>query len=88
MRSLTFAPTVPYVKLNTVQDTKGTNMISQDKREQLLADVEKYCEELRPIEELCYLEHRYNDASITLAKKYNLTTYIVRCQTYCATRCC
>ena len=47
-------------------------MMRQDKREQLLADVERYCEELRPIEELCYLEHRYNDAAITLAKKYKL----------------
>ena len=46
--------------------------MSQDNREQILADVEKYCEELRPIEELCYLEHRYNEASISLAKKYNL----------------
>jgi len=46
--------------------------MTPDKREQLLADVDKYCEELRPIEELCYLEHRYNEASITLAKKYNL----------------
>jgi alkylation response protein AidB-like acyl-CoA dehydrogenase len=47
-------------------------MMSQDNREQILADVEKYCEELRPIEDLCYLEHRYNEASISLAKKYNL----------------
>jgi len=47
-------------------------MISQDERERLLADVEAYCQELRPIEELCYLEHRFNDEAITLAKKYNL----------------
>ncbi len=47
-------------------------MMSQDEREQLLADVEAYCQELRPIEELCYLEHRYNADAITLAKKYNL----------------
>ena len=46
--------------------------MSQDEREQLLADVEAYCQELRPIEELCYLEHRYNADAITLAKKYNL----------------
>ena len=43
-----------------------------DSREQLLADVDAYCRELRPIEELCYVEHRYNDDTITLAKKYNL----------------
>ena len=47
-------------------------MTSEDKREQLFADVESYCEELRPTEELCYLEHRYNEATISLAKKYNL----------------
>ncbi len=43
-----------------------------DSSQQLLADVEAYCEELRPIEELCYLEHRYNDQTVELAKKYNL----------------
>ncbi|HEY2838834.1 MAG TPA: acyl-CoA dehydrogenase family protein [Pirellulales bacterium] len=39
---------------------------------QLLADVEAYCQELRPLEELCYLEHRYNEATVTLARKHNL----------------
>ncbi len=43
-----------------------------DSPEKLLADVEAYCEELRPIEELCYLEHRYNEQTVELAKKYNL----------------
>jgi alkylation response protein AidB-like acyl-CoA dehydrogenase len=38
----------------------------------LLADVEAYCQELRPIEELCYLEHRYNEVIRNLARKYNL----------------
>ena len=38
----------------------------------LLADVDAYCEELRPIEELCYVEHRYNEQTVTLAKKYNI----------------
>ena len=28
---------------------------------QLLADVDAFCEALRPHEELCYLEHRFND---------------------------
>jgi alkylation response protein AidB-like acyl-CoA dehydrogenase len=41
-------------------------------REQLLADVEAFCEEVRPAEELCYLEHRFNDQAIGLAKKHNL----------------
>jgi alkylation response protein AidB-like acyl-CoA dehydrogenase len=38
----------------------------------ILADVEAYCQELRPIEELCYLEHRYNEQTVALAKKYNI----------------
>jgi alkylation response protein AidB-like acyl-CoA dehydrogenase len=38
----------------------------------LLADVDAYCRELRPSEELCYLEHRYNEQTIELAKKHNL----------------
>ncbi len=38
----------------------------------LITDVEAFCQELRPIEELCYLEHRQNEQLIPLAKKYNL----------------
>ncbi len=40
--------------------------------EKLLADTNAYCEELRPHEELCYVEHQFNTHVITLAKKYNL----------------
>ncbi len=43
-----------------------------DSAASLLADVEAYCQELRPIEELCYVEHRYNEATVELAKKHNL----------------
>lgn len=39
---------------------------------QLLADVEAYCQELRPSEELCYVEHRFNDQVVELAKKHGL----------------
>ncbi len=38
----------------------------------LAADVEAFCQELRPIEELCYVEHRYNDQLVPLAKKHDL----------------
>jgi alkylation response protein AidB-like acyl-CoA dehydrogenase len=41
-------------------------------REAVLRDVEAFCEEVRPVEELCYVEHRYNDQVIPLAKKYNV----------------
>lgn len=47
-------------------------MMNQNERKQLLADVEAYCQELRPSEELCYLEHRFNDQAIALAKKHNV----------------
>jgi alkylation response protein AidB-like acyl-CoA dehydrogenase len=43
----------------------------------LLADVEAYCQELRPSEELCYVEHCYNDQVVALARKYNLLGMIV-----------
>jgi alkylation response protein AidB-like acyl-CoA dehydrogenase len=41
-------------------------------RERLLADVEAFCQEIRPIEELCYVEHRFNDQVIPLLRKHNL----------------
>lgn len=41
-------------------------------QQRLLADVEAFCRELRDYEELCYLEHRFNDRLIPLARKYNL----------------
>ena len=41
-------------------------------QKKLLADVEAFCQELRPIEELCYVEHKFNDQVIPLGKKYGL----------------
>jgi alkylation response protein AidB-like acyl-CoA dehydrogenase len=38
----------------------------------LLDDVEAFCQEIRPSEELCYVEHRYNDQVIPLARKHNI----------------
>lgn len=46
--------------------------MQEDDRLKLLADVEAYCQELRPIEEICYLEHHFNEAIVELAKKYDL----------------
>jgi alkylation response protein AidB-like acyl-CoA dehydrogenase len=39
---------------------------------QLLADVEAFCQEIRPVEELCYVEHRFNDQLLPLARKHNI----------------
>ncbi len=41
-------------------------------QETLLADVEAFCQELRPSEELCYAEHKFNDQAILLAKQHKL----------------
>jgi alkylation response protein AidB-like acyl-CoA dehydrogenase len=41
-------------------------------RDRLLADVEAFCQELRPIEDRCYLERRINDQVVPLARKHNL----------------
>jgi alkylation response protein AidB-like acyl-CoA dehydrogenase len=38
----------------------------------LLDDVERFCQEIRPTEEVCYVEHRFNDQVIPLARKYDL----------------
>jgi alkylation response protein AidB-like acyl-CoA dehydrogenase len=46
--------------------------MSPSDRDKLLADVEAYCDEIRPVEELCYAEHRFNDRVLPLAKKYNI----------------
>jgi alkylation response protein AidB-like acyl-CoA dehydrogenase len=51
--------------------------MTTDERTKLMADVEAYCTELRPVEELCYVEHRRNDAIISLAKKHNLLGMLV-----------
>jgi alkylation response protein AidB-like acyl-CoA dehydrogenase len=41
-------------------------------REQILKDVNDFCEKLRPIEDVCYLEHKFNDQIIPLAKEFNI----------------
>jgi len=51
-------------------------MNAADQR-RLLADVEAFCEEIRPVEELCYVEHRFNDQLLPLARKHNILGLIV-----------
>jgi alkylation response protein AidB-like acyl-CoA dehydrogenase len=43
-----------------------------DYRAGLLADVDAFCVELRPHEELCYLEHRQNDKIVELGRKHGV----------------
>jgi alkylation response protein AidB-like acyl-CoA dehydrogenase len=46
-------------------------MNAADQR-RLLGDVENFCQELRPFEEVAYVEHHFNHHLIPLALKYNL----------------
>lgn len=46
--------------------------MTSDEIARLQADVEAYCAELRPIEELCYVEHKPNQAIVSLARKHNI----------------
>src|SRR6516165_11585361 len=41
-------------------------------RDHLLQDVEAFCLALRPIEERCYLERRFNDRVVPLAREHGL----------------
>src|SRR5205814_7956479 len=41
-------------------------------QKRLLDDVEAFCQEIRPVEELCYVEHRFNDQVVPLARKYDI----------------
>jgi len=51
-----------------------------DKEEQvsLLHDVAEFCKELRPVEEVCYVEHTFNEQLIPLCRKYNLLGIPIR----------
>ncbi|HWB00970.1 MAG TPA: acyl-CoA dehydrogenase family protein [Pirellulales bacterium] len=50
-----------------------SDSITSDRaRADILADVDAFCTELRPHEELCYLEHRQNDQLIALARQHNV----------------
>lgn len=47
-------------------------MEQTEKSQALLQDVEAFCQEIRPHEEICYVEHAFNDRVVPLARKYNL----------------
>ncbi len=51
--------------------------MSPAEAQKLLADVEAFCQEIRPIEELCYVEHRPNDQVVPLGKKHDVLGMIV-----------
>ncbi len=53
-------------------------MLEKAERASFLHDVDEFCKELRPIEEVCYVEHTFNEQLIPLARKYNLLGIPVR----------
>lgn len=66
--------------------------MDRSERDALMKDVEAFCEAIRPIEELCYVEHKFNDQVLPLAKKFNVLGMAVPkayggrgadCVTYC-----
>jgi alkylation response protein AidB-like acyl-CoA dehydrogenase len=46
-------------------------------QQQLLADVEAFCREIHDHEELCYVEQKFNDQVVPLARKHNLLGMII-----------
>src|SRR5438876_12183845 len=46
--------------------------MERTERDRLLRDVEAFCRVLRPIEEQCYLERRFNDRIVPLAREHGL----------------
>lgn len=46
--------------------------MNPEQQRRLLRDVEAFAEEIRPIEELCYVEHKFNDQVVPLAKKHHI----------------
>src|SRR5688500_18665947 len=48
------------------------NAMDRTARDRLLQDVEAFCRALRPIEERCYLERRFNDRIVPLAREHGL----------------
>ena len=45
---------------------------SQVSPNSVATDVDAFCRELRPIEELCYVEHRHNDQLVPLARQFDV----------------
>jgi alkylation response protein AidB-like acyl-CoA dehydrogenase len=51
---------------------RGGRVMHQVERERLLNDVDAFCRALRPHEDRCYLERRFNDRLVPLAREHDL----------------
>ena len=63
--------------MNSMLETPDYTPMPEAERAALLADVDAYCREVRPLEDLCYLEHRYNEAVVSLGRKHNILAMTV-----------
>src|SRR5947209_216759 len=52
-------------------------LMNPGEQQKLLADVNAFCEEIRPIEEICYVEHKFNEEVLPLARKHKLLGMIL-----------
>jgi len=52
--------------------------VEKKARDEFLRDVDEFCKELRPVEEICYIEHKFNDQLVSLCRKYGLLGIPVR----------
>ena len=62
----------PQTLQNAASTASADETLTAEDRERLIADVEAYCQELRPIEEIKYLEREFNPAIASLAKKHGI----------------
>ena len=51
---------------------RGWNIMERTEQDRLRNDVEAFCQALRPIEDKCYLERRFNDQVLPLAREHGL----------------
>ena len=52
--------------------------VGEKARDEFLRDVDEFCKELRPIEEICYVEHKFNNELVPLCRKFGLLGVPVR----------
>jgi alkylation response protein AidB-like acyl-CoA dehydrogenase len=52
--------------------------VERNARNEFLRDVDEFCRELRPAEEICYVEHKFNEQLVPLCRKYHLLGIPIR----------
>jgi alkylation response protein AidB-like acyl-CoA dehydrogenase len=60
-----------YIKHDS-SNSAGEHNVTPSESTRVLADVDAFCQEIRSVEELCYVEHAFNAQVIPLAKKHGI----------------